>query len=161
MAKNSFTSGVVLLIAGFLILLGKLGVLQFLGELFWPVFILLPGLIFHFLYFSRVLPSGVLIPGGILTTYALIFFFCSFFGWDLMKYLWPGFIFGAAVGLYEFQLFDPRHPRGVLLASMILAVLSLILFALMLMFTAAVYIFAFAMIAAGGMLIYRRSHTIW
>ncbi len=150
------TLGFVIVLVGVAILLSKFGVIGSLGSLFWPVFVLVPGLVFHALYFGRVLPSGVLIPGGILITYSAMFFFCNLFGWDWMKYLWPGFIFGVAVGLYEFYLFDRHNPKGAFVASLILTVISGVLFGFTLLFTASVYFIALALIAVGLFMIYRR-----
>jgi hypothetical protein len=156
MARNNYSVGLVLIGIAVILLLGKLGVFSFLGGLLWPVFILLPGVVFHFLYFSRVLPAGVLVPGGILVTYSLLFFFCNIFGWGAMSYLWPGFIFGVAVGLYELHLFDRHSGRGVLTAAMILAAISAVFFALAFMFTAGIYFIIFVLLVAGVGLIMTR-----
>lgn len=157
MARNNYSVGLVLIGIAVILLLGKLGVFSFLGGLLWPVFILLPGLLFHFLFFSRVLPAGVLVPGGILVTYSLMFFFCNLFGWNAMSYLWPGFIFGVAVGLYELHLFDRHSGRGVLTAAMILAAVSGVFFALAFMFTAGIYFIIVLLIVAGvGLMMSRR-----
>jgi hypothetical protein len=156
MARNNYSVGLVLIGIAVILLLGKLGVFSFLGGLLWPVFILLPGVVFHFLYFSRVLPSGVLVPGGILVTYSLMFFFCNIFGWGAMSYLWPGFIFGVAVGLYELHLFDRHSGKGVLTAAMILAAISAVFFALAFMFTAGIYFIIFVLLVAGVGLIMTR-----
>src|SRR5690606_3207809 len=112
MNKNSYISGIIIILIGVFLLLGKIGVFSFLGSHLWPVFVLLPGLFFHVLFFARGAPSGVLVPGGILTTYALMFFYCNIVGWDAMSYLWPGFIAGVAIGLFEAYFFDPNKPRG-------------------------------------------------
>jgi hypothetical protein len=156
MARNNYSVGLVLIGIAVILLLGKLGIFSFLGGLLWPVFILLPGVVFHFLYFSRVLPAGVLVPGGILVTYSLLFFFCNIFGWGAMSYLWPGFIFGVAVGLYELHLFDRHSGRGVLTAAMILAAISAVFFALAFMFTAGIYFIIFVLLVAGVGLIMTR-----
>ncbi|WP_166243765.1 hypothetical protein [Paenibacillus turpanensis] len=154
--NRNFSLGVLILVLGFFILLGKLGLFSFLGAMLWPAFVLIPGLILHFLYFSKVLPSGVLIPAGILTTYSFLFFFCNIFGGHLYKYLWPVFILGVAIGLYEFYLFDRSHPRGVFIASAILAGIALVCFSIVLLFSSAVYLIALGLIAFGFFLIYRR-----
>jgi hypothetical protein len=159
MARNNYSVGLVLIGIAVILLLGKLGVFSFLGGLLWPVFILLPGVVFHFLYFSRVLPAGVLVPGGILVTYSLMFFFCNIFGWGAMSYLWPGFIFGVAVGLYELHLFDRHSARGVLTAAMILAAISAVFFALAFMFTAGIYFIIFVLLVAGVGLIMTRKRS--
>ncbi|MDF2658480.1 MAG: hypothetical protein K0Q94_1271 [Paenibacillus sp.] len=154
MSNNRYSVGLIIVAVGIVLLLGKLGVFGFFWEVFWPIFILAPGLLFHALYFSRVLPSGVLIPGGILTTISIIFFLCTIISWELIAYLWPAFILAPAVGLYEFYLFDKRSPRGVLLAAAILAVIAGLLFSMTILFTVGIYFIAIILIAVGGYLIF-------
>ena len=45
-----------------------------------------------------------------------------------MQYLWPLFIFGAAVGLYEFHLFEMAHPKFPLTLAITLALIAGIFF---------------------------------
>lgn len=160
MSKNSYASGMFLLIFGIFILLGKWGVIGFLASILWPALLLIPGLLLHWLYFARIFPSGALIPAGMLTAYALMFFFVNLFGWDMMKYIWPGFILGAAAGLYEFYLFDRSSSRGVLLASVILAVVSVVFFGFTLLFGLGAYFIALVLIISGAVMIYRR-RRVW
>ncbi|MEB3100664.1 hypothetical protein [Ferviditalea candida] len=160
MPRNSYASGMFLLIFGIFILLGKLGVIGFLISLLWPAVLLIPGLLLHWLYFARLLPSGMLIPAGMLTTYALMFFFANLFGWGMMKYIWPGFIFGAAVGFYEIYLFDRGSSRGFLMISVILAAVSAVFFGFTLLFGLGTYFIAFVLIISGAVMIYRRQR-VW
>ncbi|WJH33059.1 hypothetical protein N6H14_23085 [Paenibacillus sp. CC-CFT747] len=111
MARNNYSAGLLLIGIAVVLLLGKLGVFSFIGSLFWPLLVLAAGLLLHYLYFNRVLPSGVLVPGGMLITYSVLFLFCNLFGWGTMAYLWPAFLLGIAVGLYELHLFD-RNGAG-------------------------------------------------
>jgi hypothetical protein len=159
MSRNNYSIGIILIGIAFILLLGKLGVFHILGSLLWPLFILVPGLLFHFLYFNRVLPAGILVPGGILTTYSVMFFFCNIFGWGAMSYLWPGFIFGVAVGLYELYMFDRQGDRGLFMASMILGVIAAVLFAMMILFKLGVYLIAVILVLAGIYLIYRKPNA--
>jgi hypothetical protein len=156
MAKNNYSIGISLLAVAFVLLLGKLGVFSFLGSLFWPIFIFVPGLLLHFLYFGRVLPSGVLIPGGILVTYSLLFFYSNIFGWKTMGYIWPGFLFGIAVGLYEYYLFDRNSPKAALTASLVLAIASAVLFGFIFLFKAGIYFIVFLLVLAGIFMVLRR-----
>ncbi|GIP39646.1 hypothetical protein J31TS4_29260 [Paenibacillus sp. J31TS4] len=155
MQRNQVSIGLILIVVAVILLLGKLGVFSFLAYLLWPALLLIPGLALHYLYFNRRLPAGVLVPGGILVTYSLLFFFCNLFGWGAMKVLWPGFLFGAAVGLYELYYFDRTSPRGVLGASVFLAVLSAVLFGFMVLFTAAIYVLVALLLVAGVLLLFR------
>ncbi|WP_138751942.1 hypothetical protein [Paenibacillus sinopodophylli] len=150
MPNNKYSAGIILLLAGLVILLGKLGVFSFLGAIFWPLLVLIPGVLLHVLYFGRLVPAVVLVPGGMLVVYALLFVVCNLFGWDSLKYLWPLFIFGVAAGLYEYYLFGSSIPRVVLSASIALAAASAVFVVLVLLWSWGIYAIAAALIAAGG-----------
>lgn len=156
MARNSYSMGIVLIGIALILLMGKLGVFSALAAFLWPLFVALPGVVFHVLYFSRVLPVGVLVPGGILITYSLMFLFCNIFGWGAMSYLWPGFIFGVAVGLYELHIFSPRNSKGAFTAAMVLSIIAGVFFAFTFLFTVGIYFIAFVLLAAGGYMIFNR-----
>ena len=160
MNKQSAAVGVLVLIAGLVILLGKLGVFAFIGTLFWPLFILIPGILLHVLVFGRMAPTIVLVPAGILTVVSVILLIGNWFGWNLMKFLWPFFLFAVAVGLYEYEVFGNARSRPIWVAAMSLAVLSFVLFAMMLLWTWAIYLIAAVLIALGGWLVVRRPR-IW
>jgi len=153
MSKNQYTIGVVFLIAGAVILLGKLGLFAFIGTNFWPLFVLIPGILLHVLFFGRLLPAAVLIPGAILTINALIFFICIAFGWSNMQYLWPFIIIGVAVGLYEYHLFDTSHPKQPLTVAIILTLVAVAFFIMMILWGWGVYLIAALLIVAGAWMV--------
>ncbi|GAB2703108.1 hypothetical protein ACFQWB_01600 [Paenibacillus thermoaerophilus] len=157
MANSRAALGVGIIAVGVLLLLGKLGVFGNIGGVLWPFFLLVPGIALHVLYFARILPVGVLVPGGILTVYALLFFYCGIFGWDSLSYLWPVFPLGVAVGLYELYVFG--HERGVLIAALILTSISVIFLAINLIFTIGIYLVAAALIVGGIYLLKSRSSS--
>jgi hypothetical protein len=159
LAKNNYSLGLVLIVLAVILILGKIGIIGFLCSLFWPIFVLLPGIAFHALFFGRILPVGVLVPGGMLVTYALMFFYCNLIGWGSMAYLWPGFIFGVAVGLYELHIFNRNNMRGTFAAAAILAVISLVFFAIAFLFTVSIYIIALVLIGIGVVMMLRRKRT--
>ncbi|CAN7442035.1 hypothetical protein LJR153_002932 [Paenibacillus sp. LjRoot153] len=159
-ARNSYSIGILFIGLAVLLLLGKLGVFQLLLSFFWPLVLLVPGMLFHFLYFNRRLPAGVLVPGGILTVYALMFFFCNLFGWGSMAYIWPGFILGPAIGLYELHLFDRGSDRGVWIAAVVLGIISAALFALTLLVKLGIYVIALILVVAGLSMIFRK-RRLW
>ena len=74
-SRKDLALGIFIVVAGVVILLGKLGVFGFLGRTLWPLVLLLPG-IFAYHVFGRRATAAVLIPGGILTVYGLLFFIC-------------------------------------------------------------------------------------
>ncbi|TYP77981.1 hypothetical protein [Paenibacillus methanolicus] len=160
MSRNNYAIGIVFLIAGAVILLGKLGLFAFIGTNFWPLFVLIPGILLHVLFFGRILPTVALIPGAILTVSALIFFFCIAFGWHHMQVLWPLLVFGGAVGLYEYHLFEMSHPKVPLTAAIILALVSISFFVIMLFWGWGLYLIAAALIVVGAWLVAGR-RTRW
>jgi len=161
MPRNNYAMGLLLIGIAIFLLLGKLGVFAALAKLLWPLGVLIVGLIFHVLYFWNVLPAGVLVPGGMLTTYSILFLFCNLFGWKLMAYLWPGFILGVAIGLYELYRFGDIRDRGVLLAAIVLAVVAGVFFLFKLLVTAFVYLVAFSLLLIGVYLLVNRKSRSW
>ncbi|MFF2482857.1 hypothetical protein [Paenibacillus sp. NPDC058071] len=154
MPNNKYSAGIIVLLAGVVILLGKLGVFSFLGAMFWPIIILIPGILLHVFYFGRMLPAVVLVPGGILTVYALLFMICNIFGWDSLKYLWPLFLFGIAVGLYEYYMFGNSRTRVVLTAAIALAAASAVFFAIVVLWGWGIYAIAIVLIAVGAWMMF-------
>ncbi|WP_322905051.1 hypothetical protein [Paenibacillus campi] len=140
---------VLLIVAGIVILLGKLGVFAFLGRAFWPLLILLPGVVLQLAYFSRSISSYWLIPAGMLTVYGVLFFLCNTWGWGLLDVLWPLFIGGVALGLYEYYTLSPvRIDRRIGLGSILLGALTIGLLLITLLGAALLYVIAIALIAA-------------
>ncbi|MBB3109029.1 hypothetical protein FHS18_001081 [Paenibacillus phyllosphaerae] len=153
MPGNKSAIGILFLFAGAVILLGKLGLFAFIGTNFWPLFVLIPGILLHVLFFGRLLPTVVLVPGAILTVSAVIFFFCIAFGWNNMQYLWPLFILGLAIGLYEYHLFEMSHPKVAMTAAIILALIAASFFVMMLFWGFGLYLIAIAFLAVGAWLV--------
>lgn len=94
---------------------------------FWPsLFLLLPGALFHYGYFSGSRRNpGLLVPGGILLVLGLVFQFNMLFGgWDIT---WPLIIFSVAFGLFELYIFGNRE-KGLLIPIGILSGLSFLFF---------------------------------
>ncbi|MWV45258.1 hypothetical protein GRF59_16680 [Paenibacillus sp. HJL G12] len=148
-SKNDVRLGLFIVVAGVVILLGKLGVFGFLGRTLWPLAILVVGLLIHLLFFSNRARAYVLIPGGVLAVYGLLFEICNLWGWGLMSYLWPVFLLGFAVGVYEYHLFESPKPEGVLLIALFLGLVSLVLLFFTLLHTGAIYVLAVLLIALG------------
>jgi hypothetical protein len=128
---NRALMGVVLLAIGALMLFfGRgeaLGTGAIIGYM-WPSMFVIPlGLLFHWMYFSMTgrRGTGLLIPGGVLTTAGVVCQIAMLF--DSWSYMWPGFIFSVAVGLFEFYFFGNRN-KWLLIPINILTVLSLLFF---------------------------------
>ncbi len=110
MKKGNSLIGVLLLGLGSIALLNNIGIINFDFAIwkFWPLFLLIPGLVFELQYFNNDAPVGLLVPGGILTTYGVLFMYCSFFGYGSLAYLWPIFLGGVGVGLFQLYYFGDR-----------------------------------------------------
>lgn len=125
MKVSSTITGVFIIIIGVLLLLMNFNLIDFDFNYIWPLFILLPGLIFEISYFSTRKDPGLLVPGGILITIGLLFFVNNIYGWHLMNSLWPIFPLAVGIGLFQLYLFGPRD-SGVLIASSIVGGFALV-----------------------------------
>ncbi len=115
---NSMVWGTVLLLAGLLLTLGQLNILNLKGMLL-PIILLALAVIFHLYYFlSKGGNEGLLVPGGILLTYGIMFA-VSPDGNVFTSKLWPLFIIGPAVGLFEMYAFS-RGRQGSMVPVFIL-----------------------------------------
>jgi hypothetical protein len=120
--------GVLLIVIGCLLIINQTFDINFFSMTnFWPLFILIPGLMFEFSYFISRKNPGVLVPGGILTTIGLLFFFEILTDWTLAEYTWPVYILAVAIGLFQLYLFSGR-PSGLLIPVFILTAVASISF---------------------------------
>lgn len=85
----------------------------------WPLFVLVPGLCFESVYFSTRRAAGLLIPGGILTIIALLFFFEIATRWRLSEYTWPVYIAAVAFGFFQFYLASGKRREILVLVSIL------------------------------------------
>lgn len=141
--------GVGIVAVGLIILMGKLGAFSFLGRTFWPLLILIPGIVLHAMYIMRKVSPFMLLPAGILTVYGLLFSLCNTWGWHLMAYLWPLLLLGVAIGLWEYAINDLSLSRIVYTGSVIVGLVSLLLLMISLLRTGIIYIIAVLLIGAG------------
>ena len=124
MKKINYLFGLLLLFIGVLLILANFGVIEIVWENLWPLFLLIPGILFELSYFIYRKDAGLLVPGGILITYGLLFLVNVIYGWHLMEDLWPIFPLGAAIGLFQLYLFGVRE-KGLLIPIGILGAISL------------------------------------
>lgn len=133
MKRNSVVWGGALVVLGILLLYDNaFNVNLFSMARLWPIFLLGLGLVFEISYFashSRNNP-GLLVPGGILTTLGLVFFFQTYTDWYFMKYSWPFFILAVAIGLFQLYLFSGR-PKPLLIPIFILSTVSVVSFSIL------------------------------
>jgi hypothetical protein len=115
---NSMVWGTVLLLAGLVLTLGQLNILD-LSNMLVPIILLALAVIFHLYYFlSRSGNEGLLVPGGILLTYGVMFAVSRDSG-IFENGLWPLLIIGPAVGLFELYAFS-RGRQGSMVPVFIL-----------------------------------------
>lgn len=123
MKRNNSALGGILIIIGALLLVVKYmfnGSFLHLGPNdFWPMIILMIGVGFELAYFIPLKAPGLLVPGGILTTCGLLFFFETMTNWHFAAYTWPVYILSVAIGLFQLYLYSGK-PRGLLIAIGIL-----------------------------------------
>jgi len=136
MKKINYVFGLFLLFIGVLLILSNFGVIEIVWENLWPLFLLIPGIVFELSYFiyrkddgnrggiEDFPGSGLLVLGGILITYGLLFLVNVIYGWHLMENLWPIFLLGVAIGLLQAYLFG-RREKYLLIPVGILGVISL------------------------------------
>ncbi len=118
--------GLILIVFGMFGILHNFEVVDVSWARMWPLFILVPGILFELGFFigGRKEP-GLLVPGGILLTYGLLFLFCASNNFQYMSLLWPMFLVGPALGLLQVYVFGGRD-RSILIPVGILGTLSII-----------------------------------
>jgi len=124
MKKVNYLFGLLLLFIGVLLILANFGVIEIVWDNLWPLFLLIAGIFFELSYFISQKDAGLLVPGGILITYGLLFLVNVNYGWHLMDNLWPIFPLGVAIGLFQLFLFGGRE-KGLLIPVGILGAISL------------------------------------
>jgi len=124
MKKVNYLFGLFLLFIGTLLILANFGVIEIAWDNIWPLFLLIAGIFFEAGYFVSRKDAGLLVPGGILITYGLLFSVNVIYGWYLMDNLWPIFPLGVAIGLFQLYLFGGRD-KGLLIPVGILGTVSL------------------------------------
>lgn len=157
--KNSHSAlGVLLLVIGSVMLLNNTNVLAFNMELMWPLFMIIPGVVFHMSYFNgknRHNPT-VLVPGAILTIYGLYFLFSIITNWQFSDILWPIFPMGVGVGFYEMYYFGGNR-KAHMTTAIILCGFSFFALIMELFNLNFNYLFPMLLIVAGLVIVYQSS----
>jgi hypothetical protein len=131
MDKRNIYLGTALILVGGLLFLNQFFNFNFFSlEYFWPIFVLLPGLVFEASFFISGRNVGLLVPGGILTTIGMMFFFETFTNWKFAEYTWPVYILAVAIGLAQLYLFGTR-PRGLFVPIFILTLVAVVSFVML------------------------------
>jgi len=130
MDKRSVYLGTAMILAGCLLFSNEFFSFNFFSlEYFWPVFVLIPGLIFEASFFMSGRNPGLLVPGGILTTIGMLFFFETITDWSFAEYTWPVYILAVAVGLAQLYIFGIRE-KGLLISVFILTLVAVVSFSM-------------------------------
>lgn len=107
---NSLVWGTVLLLLGVVLVLNQLQIINVQSGMVFPIILLALALLFHLYYFFNGRGSeGLLVPGGILLVYGLMFLLgdlSPFQGNIFNNGLWPLWILGPALGLFELYVFS-------------------------------------------------------
>jgi len=125
MRTSDMIVGIGLVILGVLFLSENFGYIEFNFQNVWPVFVLLTGIGFIIGYLQDRKNYGLLMPASILTTYGLLFFYCSIEGWYMMSVWWPVFIIGPGIGFFMMYLLGGRE-KGLLVPASILTAIGLL-----------------------------------
>lgn len=123
-SKNTLLGALLVIIGGILLVAKYLFNSSFLSlgpNDYWPMIILLIGVGFELAHYITMRVPAFLVPGGILITIGLLFFFEVFTDWKFSGYTWPVYIISVAVGLFQFYIATGRRYKGVLIALSIIS----------------------------------------
>lgn len=133
MNKGNSIIGVILITIGALFLVDKYTTLNFMNmTMLWPLFVLIPGLMFEIGYFTKRDNPGLLVPGGILTVIGATFFVSTVTNWQFSIYMWPMYLIAVAFGLFQLYWFGKKE-KALLIPIGILSFISLSAYMQMLM----------------------------
>ena len=127
MKSSNFVLGIGLVLIGILFLFQNFGYVEINFREIWPFFVILGGLGFWLGFFGNRENSGLIMPGTILTTYGIMFLYCSYEGWFMMQIVWPFFLIGPGLGFFFMYLFG-KHERDLLIPGSILTLLGFFFF---------------------------------
>jgi hypothetical protein len=154
MKRSLMPLGLILVLVGVVYILFQAGLvlLQFL----WPLFILLIGWLLHRWFFRGNAPAIVLIPGGLFVVSSLPLLYGNWVSWSDLSYLWPLFVFGLAIGIYEYHKYSYTKDQMMFLLSISLGVVAVIALAVTL-FIKLSFLFLAALLILGGFFLIRRA----
>jgi hypothetical protein len=119
MQSRNWGPGILLIILGIILLVGNLGYFSLLD--YWPLLVIVAGLLFGIQWIGDRENYGLLMPASILIILGLLFLYCQLEGWYQMKDLWPVFIMAPGAGFILMYLLGEQEagllvPGGILLA---------------------------------------------
>ena len=123
--RPSILPGLFLIILGVIFLLGNVGAFKISPDMFWAIIVILIGAIFWIWFLLDRTRANLIMPGTVLLTIGIVFYYCAATGWDALRRLWPFFILAPAFGFYLMYLFGKRE-RGILIPAGILTVIGVV-----------------------------------
>lgn len=124
MKKGNIIFGIILILLGLSALINRIFFIDILSfRNLWPLFLLIPGILFEVKYFETRKDPGILVPGGILTTLGTLFLIENISSFHLRKYIWPLYPLSVAIGLFQLYWFGNRE-KGLLIPIFILTIVS-------------------------------------
>ena len=130
MKKRNSLFGIFLIFLGFMLVINEIydiDVLSFSN--FWPVLILVPGILLEVSFFVLKKEPAILVLGGVLTTTGLLFIFETITNWKYSAETCPIYSFGLAIGLFQYYLYSKKN-KTLLLFIFLLAFISIFSFAI-------------------------------
>jgi len=118
--QRSLVPGIVLILLGLFFFAINFFRIDFSN--IWPVVLLVPAAVFFAMFVRDRRQYGFLMPATILTVYAVLFFICQNYDWNLMARLWPAFILAPGLGLLAMYLFGKNDPGLLIPASILVGV---------------------------------------
>ena len=114
---NKSFLGIFLVILGILLYIIQTGIINW--ENFWPLIMIIFGMLFIIGFLINRQNFGLLLPGTILLIVGLMFFYMIHGNWHTMDRLWPVFILAPGIGFLVMQLVSPASnkfwiPGGIL-----------------------------------------------
>ncbi|MGV8983739.1 LiaF transmembrane domain-containing protein [Clostridium sp.] len=130
MKKPNALFGIVLIFFGSILLADQIYDIDFFNFYnFWPLFILVPGILLEISFFSLKKDPAILVLGGIFTTTGLLFIFETSTNWKYSTETWPIYTLGLAIGLFQYYLFSKKK-NSLLTVIFLLAFVSIFSFAI-------------------------------
>ena len=103
---SNYTVGIILILLGVFFLCVQLELVNW--ESFWPLILIVGGLLFYLGFLVNRRNFGLLMPGTILLVIGVLFFCTNQGYWNRMEELWPTFILAPGLGLVLMYIFGPK-----------------------------------------------------
>jgi uncharacterized membrane protein len=107
-AKNhsNYTVGIILILLGVFFLCVQLDLVNW--DNFWPIILIVGGLLFYLGFLVNRRNFGLLMPGTILLVIGVLFFYTNRGYWNRMDELWPTFVIAPGLGFILMYIFGPK-----------------------------------------------------